>query len=73
MLLAVMRALTPAGEKRDEARTAKDAVLSWTDDFELRRLVIYLRAWAGDAEVQDEVTALAEREAQYNVRNLAGL
>ena len=73
VLLAVMRALGPAGEKRDEARSAKEAVLPWTDDFELRRLVIYLRAWAGDADLQGEITALAKREAQYNVRNLLGL
>jgi len=73
VLRAVMRALGPDSEKRDEARAAREAVKPWTDDFELRRLVIFVRAWAGDAELQAEVDALAAREAQYNVRTLPAL
>ena len=73
MLRGVMRALGPDSEKRDEARAACEAVKPWTDDFELRRLVIFLRAHAGDAELQAEVDALAAREAQYNVRTLPAL
>jgi hypothetical protein len=73
VLRSVMQSLGPGAEKRADAREAKAAAELWTDDFELRRLVIYLRAWAGDAELKDEIEALAEREAQYNVRNLAAL
>ena len=54
-------------------RAAREAVKPWTDDFELRRLVIYLRAWAGDAELQAEIDDLAAREAQYTTRKLSAL
>ena len=73
VLRAVMRALAPDAEKRAEARDARKALEPWTDDFALRRLVICLRAWAGDAELLAEVDALAEREAQYNVRDVEAL
>jgi hypothetical protein len=72
-LLAVMRALRSGEERRADAREAAEAAKTWTDDFELRRLVIYLRAWAGDAELEAEIKDLAQREAQYSVRNLSAL
>ena len=73
VLRSVIRALEDGDEKRADAREAKATVEPWTDDFELRRLVIFLRAWVGDADLAEEIKALAEREAQYNVRNLSAL
>jgi hypothetical protein len=70
---SVVRALAPGGEKRDESRDGAKALEPWPDDFALRRLVVFLRAWAGDADLLKEIGALAEREAQFNVRDLAGL
>ena len=70
---SLARALSPNGEKRADAKDAKEAVTLWRDDFELRRTVIMLRAWAGDAELGTEIEALAAREAQLNVRRLADL
>lgn len=70
---ALARALSPNGEKRADAQDAAEAVTPWRDDFELRRTVILLRAWAGDAELAKEIDALAEREARMNVRHLDNL
>ncbi len=70
---AVMQALGPGAEKRDAAKDAGEALESWPDDFEARRMVLFLRAWAGDVGVQGEIDALAEREAQYNERDLNSL
>ncbi len=70
---SLARALSPSGEKRADAKDATKSVERWRDDFELRRTVILLRAWAGHAGVAEEITALAKREASMNVRDLAGL
>ena len=70
---SLARALSPDGEKRADAKDAAEAVKLWRDDFELRRAVLLLRAWAGDAKLAEEIEALAMREAAMNVRVLAGL
>lgn len=70
---ALARALSPRGEKRADAKDAATSVALWTDDFELRRAVILLRAWAGDAALAEEIDALAAREAAMNVRHIGGL
>ena len=70
---SLARALAPDGERRADAKDATESVKPWTDDFELRRAVILLRAWAGDAGFGDEIVALAKREGGMNVRELAGL
>ena len=70
---AVARALSPDGEKRADAKDAAAAAALYTDDFELRRMVIFLRAWAGDAGLTEEIDALAKREAKMNIRKIANL
>lgn len=70
---AVMQALGPNAEKRDASTDAGKALAAWPDDFEARRMVVFLRAWAGDVGIQGEIDALAEREAQYNERDLNAL
>ncbi len=70
---SLARALAPDGERRADAKDATESVKPWTDDFELRRAVILLRAWAGDAGFGDEIVALSKREGGMNVRDLAGL
>ncbi len=73
VLRAIARALSPTGEKKADAKEAAEAVKVWTDDFELRRAVILLRAWAGDAALPEEIKALAKRELELNVRNIDSL
>jgi len=73
VLRSLARALGSGADRRADAKEAKEAVATWTDDFELRRCVILLRAWAGDAELPQEVEALAKREAEFNVRSIDDL
>ena len=73
VLRALGRALGSGADRRADAKEAKEAVAMWTDDFELRRSVILLRAWAGDAELPQEIEALAKREAEFNVRSIDAL
>jgi len=70
---SLARALAPSGERRADAKDAAKSVELWRDDFELRRAVLLLRAWAGDAGLGEAMTALAEREAAMNVRHIGGL
>jgi len=73
VLRAVARALSPGGERRADAKEAAEAVKMWTDDFELRRTVLLLRAWAGDAQLPEAIQALGARELQLNIRKLGSL
>lgn len=73
VLRAIARALASDADLRAEAKEATEAVALWTDDFELRRAVIVLRAWAGDAALAKEIEALAQREAEFNVRKIDSL
>lgn len=70
---AVMSALADDGKKKDAAKEAGEAAKAWPADFEARRLVIFLRAWAGDAKLGEEIQALAAQEARYNERDLDAL
>ncbi|MDA1195708.1 MAG: tetratricopeptide repeat protein [Planctomycetota bacterium] len=70
---SLARSLAGDAERRADAKDAATATELWRDDFALRRTVILLRAWAGTEGLGDEITALAEREARMNIRNLAGL
>jgi tetratricopeptide (TPR) repeat protein len=70
---AVIKALGPGAEKRDAAKDAGKALEKWPDDFEARRMVVFLRAWAGDVGLDGEIEALSKREARYNERDLNAL
>jgi tetratricopeptide (TPR) repeat protein len=73
VLRAIARSLFSEADLRADAKEAMEAVALWTDDFELRRAVIVLRAWAGDAALAKEIEALAQREAEFNVRKIDSL